>query len=366
MTIATRAAVVRSADGDFAVEDIVLADPAADEVLVEVRACGICRMDIEAREIMELPCVMGHEGAGVIVALGSGVEKARLGDRVLMGYGFCGRCGPCVQQKPFFCDESWSLAFSGKRGDGTATATFPDGQHLSASFFQQSSFAHHAITPARSVVNIPDDVPWHIAAALPCGLLTGVGTALNVLGVGPDSTFLVMGAGAVGIGAVAGARMAGCGVIVASDVRGDRLGLASEFGASEAVNAEQVDFDDWRRKSFPRGFTHILDTTGVAAVFENSIDCLATGGHLAYAILPAPMDEYSFKPFGLFEKCATLSAVSFGSAVPAELIPEMLRWWKQGDFPVDRLIETFSFDDIGTVIRAGHSGKVIKPVLVMD
>ncbi|MCS5688242.1 MAG: NAD(P)-dependent alcohol dehydrogenase [Acidimicrobiales bacterium] len=366
MTTETQAAIVRSVDGDFVVEDVILADLKPDEALVEIHACGICHMDVEAKGLMALPCVMGHEGAGIVVKVGSDVSSVRPGDRVILGYGFCGQCQPCNHGQPFFCDESWDLTFSGKRLDGGSTATFRDGQPLTAAFFQQSSFARHAITPARSLVNISDDVPWHIAAALPCGFLTGVGSSKNVLGVESGSTLLVRGVGAVGMGAIVGAKMAGCTTIVASDLQSSRLNLAREFGATTTLNAAVDDFDEWRGQYVPRGFTHILDTTGNKAVFENSIDSLATGGNMAYAILPSPMEEFSFKPFGLFEKCATLTAVSFGSALPAELIPEMLEWWLQGDFPVDRLIATFPFDDINTAVKAGHSGEVIKPVLVMD
>ena len=366
LTTKTKAAVVSSAAGDFVIQDVALADLQADEVLVEVHACGICHMDIEAKEMMELPCVMGHEGAGTVVEVGADVSTVHPGDRVILGYGYCGTCPPCERSQPFFCDQSWGLSFSGKRLDGSATTRFPNGSPLTGAFFQQSSFAHHAITPARSTIRISDDVPWHIAAALPCGFLTGAGSSLNVLGVGPDSTLLVRGVGAVGMGAIVGAKVAGCTTIVASDIRSNRLQLSREFGATETVHAIDTDFDRWREKNFPRGFTHILDTTGNKAVFENSIKSLATGGTMGYAILPAPMEDFTFKPFELFVKCATLKAVSFGSAVPADLIPRMLEWWSNGDFPVEKLIGTFAFDDINSAILAGETGDVIKPVLLMD
>lgn len=361
----TRAAVARSPGGGFGIEEIRLSELQPDEVLVDVHACGICHMDIEATEMMDLPCIMGHEGAGVVHRVGSDVTCVQPGDRVIMGYGHCGVCEPCESNAPYFCDESWGLSFSGKRLDGSASAAFPDGQALSAAFFQQSSFANLAITLARSLVKISDEIPWQVAAAIPCGLLTGVGTALNVLKVGPDAALLVRGVGAVGIGAVVGAKMAGCNLIVASDLNQRRLELSREFGATATVDATESTMDEWRAEHRSRGFTHILDTTGSAAMFTNSVDCLATGGHFAYAILPAPMEEFSFRPFGLFEKCATLSAVSFGSAVPGELLPQMLLWWQQGEFPVEKLITTFAFERIDEAIAAARAGTALKPVLVM-
>jgi aryl-alcohol dehydrogenase len=365
VSIVTKAAVARSADGNFVVEKVTLDDLRDDEILVEVHACGICHMDIEAKKTMELPAILGHEGAGVVADIGRKVTSVKIGDRVVMGYGSCGNCIPCGHDQAYFCDRGWELTFGGGRLDGSATAIDAAGNSLRAAFFQQSSFARHAITLARSVVPISDSVPWHVAAAVPCGFLTGAGTAQNILAVGPDSSFLVRGVGAVGLGAVMAAKRAGCHNIVASDLRENRLQIARDFGATATVHAIETDFDDWRRKEFPRGFTHIFDTTGNAKVFQNSIENLATGGEMAYAILPAPMEEFSFKPFQLFVKCANLRSVSFGSASPRTLVPKMLQWWAEGDFPIESVIGTFDFDAIDQAADAGHSGTVVKPVLLM-
>ena len=362
----TIAALVSDPAGDFELTDIVLDSLAPDEALVEIHACGVCHMDVEAKELVPLPCVLGHEGAGIVKELGAKVDNVKVGDRVILGYGFCGQCHPCQDHEPYFCDEGWDLTFSGKRLDGTSTMSTTDGAEVSGAFFQQSSFANLAITPARGLVPIDDGVPWSIAAALPCGFLTGAGTSLNVLNVGSDSSLLVRGVGAVGMGAVVAAKMAGCNSIVASDVRQNRLEQAAKFGATHLHNATESDFDAWREKHFPRGFTHALDTTGVKAVFENTISNLATGGEMAYAILPAPMEEFSFKPFELFVKCASLKSVSFGSSVPAELLPKMLEWWSEGQFPIETVIGEFPFERINDAVAAGHSGDVIKPVLLMN
>ena len=233
----TRAAVVNEPAGDFEIAGIELASLAPDEALIEIHACGVCHMDVEAKELMQTPCVLGHEGAGVVRETGADVKNVRPGDRVILGYGYCGQCPPCAQHAPYFCDQGWDLTFSGKRLDGSATMSLPDGSELAGAFFQQSSFARHAITPARGLVPIGDDVPWSIAAALPCGFLTGAGSSLNVLNVGPESTLLVRGVGAVGMGAVVAAKMAGCKAVVATDLRQNRLELARELGATHIHNA---------------------------------------------------------------------------------------------------------------------------------
>jgi len=362
----TKAAVVREVGGEFHMEDITLTELLPDEVLIEVHACGICHMDIEARNMMDIPCVLGHEGAGIVVETGAEVAEFQRGDRVIAGYGYCGHCGQCTESKPYFCDKGWELTFGGSRLDGSATMFDKDNKSIAGAFFQQSSFARHAITPARGLVRITDDVPWHIAAALPCGFLTGAGTALNVLEIDSASTLLVRGVGAVGLGAVVAAKMAGCKTIIAVDIRDNRLELAREFGATDTVNSDQANFDEWFEAEMPSGVSHALDTTGNKEVFENTIDCLATGGEMAYAILPAPMEEFTFKPFPLFVKCASLKAVSFGSAVPADFLPKLLEWWSNGTFPVESVITTFPFEDLNEAVDAVSSGRIIKPVLLME
>ena len=362
----TTAAVARSAGADFQLEDIKLVDLRPDEALVQIHACGVCHMDVAAKATAELPSVFGHEGAGIVLETGSEVDNVQPGDQVILGYGFCGSCPQCENRRPYFCDEGWKLTFGGARLDGSNTAMDAAGNPIAAAFFQQSSFARHALTPARGLVRISGEVPWPVAAALPCGFLTGVGAAQNVLAVDSGASLLIRGVGAVGMGAVIGAKMAGCSRIVATDLRENRLELARKFGAERTVNEADIDFNAWLASEMPRGFTHALDTTGNSSVFENSIECLATGGQMAYAILPEPMEEFSFKPFQHFVKSATLKAVSFGSAVPAELLPRMLGWWSRGKFPIEAAIGTYDFKDINAAVEAGTSGRVIKPVLLMQ
>lgn len=366
MTFETEAAVARTPGQAPSIETVRLDGLRDDEVLVEVHATGICHMDVEAEEMIELPAVFGHEGAGIVVETGAAVTNVAAGDRVVLGYGFCGHCSSCSDRRPYFCDESWPLTFGGTRLDGSPTVFDSGGQALHAAFFQQSSFARHAITPARSVVRIEADVPWHVVAALPCGFLTGAGTAMNVLNVDSDSTLLVRGVGAVGLGAVMGARQAGCKSIVACDILPERLDVAADFGATECLDVSETDFDEWRTKHYPRGFTDVFNTTGHPGVFSNSVRHLATGGDLAFAILPAPMEDFAFKPFELFVRCASLKSVSFGSAAAAEMVPEMIKWWRAGQFDLDKAVGTFNFRDIGAALDAGRRGEVIKPVVLMD
>jgi len=364
--IETTAAVVHSHDSGFEIEAVRLDTLQDDEVLIEIKACGVCGMDVEASALMRTPCILGHEGAGLVADVGSRVTSVRRGDRVILGYGFCGHCHPCRSSQPFFCDKGWNLTFGGTREDGSSTAFAPDGKPLAAAFFQQSSFARHAITPARCVVPIADDVPWHVAAAIPCGFMTGVGTAWNLLDMDEDSTLLVNGAGAVGMGVVAGARVVGCRRIVAVDIVSHRLDAAVAFGATETLNPRHVNLAEWRGTNLPRGFSHVVDSTGNEQAFEASVDSLATGGQLAYATLPAPMEEFSFRPFPLFVSGGTFKAISFGSSSPAGTLPKMLQLWRAGQLPIATAVRTWRLESINEAVAAGIHGDVIKPVLLMD
>ena len=361
----TEAAVLRTADGPFELGRVRLAEPNSDEVVVSVRACGICHMDIEATSIMPLPCVLGHEGAGIVEEVGSAVTSVRPGDKVILGYGFCGVCPSCVSGRPYHCDRSWELSFSGRRMDRSATVYEKRSRSISAAFFQQSAFSRHVLTPARGLVRVADDIPWSVCAGMPCGVMTGVGAAVNVLGAGADRPLLVFGAGAVGLGAVMAAANAGSSPILVVDVLDDRLELALELGATHAHNADDApDVTEWVKRHIARGLPLVLEASGNPTAFDCALQSVATGGHIAYAMLPMPMEQFEFRPFPLFSKAVRFEALSFGSAVSKLEIPRMIEWWRSGRFPVERLVEEFAFKDINAAMDRARSRAVIKPVLV--
>jgi aryl-alcohol dehydrogenase len=237
---------------------------------------------------------------------------------------------------------------------------------LHAAFFQQSSFATHAIVADHCLVAMPADVPAEVGASITCGVMTGTGAILSVLEVSAGETVLIVGAGAVGLGAVMAARRAGAGAILVADVRDNRLKLASELGATDVFNPRSGPLAEWVMAQTGRGVGKLLETSGNAAAFEGAIASLRTGGHMAFAILPAPMEDYTLKALPLFEKAVKFEALSFGNAVPQELYPKMLAWWRAGEFPVDRLITPFPFADINLAMERTRSGEVIKAVLTMD
>jgi aryl-alcohol dehydrogenase len=196
--------------------------------------------------------------------------------------------------------------------------------------------------------------------------LTGAGVVACQFGFAGGESIAVYGVGAVGLSAIMAARKLGARAIVAVDVNADRLALALELGATHVINAAEVlDVVACLKEIFPDGLPFVLDTSGNASAFQSAMRSLATGGRMAYCILPAPMDEFQFKPFDLFKRAAALEAVSFGSAEAISFVPEMISWYERGEFPVDRLVTTFPFSGLNDAVAASIAGEAIKPVLDM-
>ena len=321
-------------------------------------------MDLAAHEFTPLPAVFGHEGVGIVEEVGPNVTRTRPGDRIVMSFGSCGVCPNCCQSRPYQCDKSWEITFSGRRLDGSPTV-FEGDEPVSACFFQQSAFAEWAITRQEGVVVVSRASDPTILAAMPCGAMTGVGVVFNQLVVRPGDSLSVFGAGAVGLSAVMAARIAGASQIIVSDVNPERLNLARQLGATHTVDAREGDVARRIRDVAPRGVRYAIDTSGASAAFGAAVSSLGVGGVLAACILPQPMNEFRFSPLELFEKAGALVSVSFGNSSPQEMIPLMISLFESGRLPIDRLVTTYPFERINDACADAKRGSVIKPVLMM-
>ena len=194
------AAVLREAGGDFALEALTLAAPARDEVRVRLAGTGICHTDLHVRDggfPFPLPAILGHEGAGIVEAVGADVSHVRPGDAVVLTFASCGHCEACTQARPPYCDSGQAMNFSGRRDGGSAYMA-RGGQPVTGRFFGQSSFATHTLAHRSCVVRVPHDVPLALMGPFGCGLQTGAGAVLNVLKPSTGSSIAVFGVGAVG------------------------------------------------------------------------------------------------------------------------------------------------------------------------
>lgn len=372
------AAVVRDAGGQFLLEELDLEEPKADEVLVRIVATGICHTDLIVRDQFyptPLPVVLGHEGAGIVEAVGPGVKAIRPGDRVLLSFGACGSCPSCRGGHVAYCWHHMEMNFSGKRYSGSAwdvpaplSRTTTDGrgaiscEPVNGAFFQQSSFATHAIANEANAVVVEADAPLATLAPLGCGFQTGAGAVLNNLRPRAGASIAVMGAGSVGLAAVMAAVLAGCGTIVAVDRRKDRLDLARSLGATHAVDADEADVGAAVMEASRGGVEFSLDTTGNPGVLRTAVDVLQTRGVCGLIGGARLGTEASFEMTHLLFG-RTVRGILQGDSDRKTFIPRLVSLFREGLFPIDRLVSVFPFAEIDRAVAAMKAGDVIKPVL---
>lgn len=361
-----QAAVCREKDGPFALEPVELSAPAADEVLVRIVASGMCHTDLAVRDQhlpLPLPAVLGHEGAGVVTAVGPGVTKFRAGDHVVLSYGSCGKCGNCVSGRPAYCAEFLAYNVGTRRPDGSCTHQ-QHGVAITGAFFYQSSFATYALTHVRNVVKVADDLPLEVLAPLGCGIQTGAGAVFNCLRPQAGSSIAIFGAGAVGLSAVMAAAVAGCAVIVAVDVQDSRLALARELGATVTVNAKTTDAVAAVRAASNGGVDGAVEATGIPAVMTQAFDALnGTGTVIVLGVAPAGA-TVSVDASALLGGKKLRGAIE-GESVPEVFIPQLIALWKAGRFPFDRLAKFYAFDQINAAAHDSERGLTIKPIIRM-
>lgn len=363
------AAVVERRDGPFELKKLLLDEPGPGEVVVRLVATGVCHTDGLARHgdlPFPFPGVLGHEGAGVVQAIGPSVMSTAVGDRVVIGWPHCGSCAHCLAGQPRYCVRLGEALVSGHRlGDESSALRRLDGTPLSAHFFGQSSFATHALTTERAIVRVPDSVPLELLGPLACGVSTGAGAVFNTARPGPGSSVVVFGVGTVGLAAIMAAVNSPATRIVAVDRHPHRLELASQLGATHVVNAAVTANVPDAIAEICRGPADFaLECTGVIKVVRQAADSVGMLGTLIL-IGGAPAGaEFALDHLTtLWGK--RIVGVLGGGGRGAELIGSIIDLHRQGRFPMDRLVEYFEFADVELALERAYSGEVIKPILRM-
>lgn len=360
------AAVSRDGEAAPRLEEAELAEPRAGEILVRIVAVGICHTDIRTHSGggwgTPKPIVLGHEGAGVVERVGPGVSDVKPGDHIVLSGSSCGRCHSCLDNHPTYCREVIPRSFGGARMDGSS-ALSQDGERLHGHFFGQSSFATYAIAEERSAVIVPDDVPLELVAPMGCGIITGVGSVLYSFGVRPGQSIAVFGTGSVGLSAIMAAQLCGARHIVAVDPVAERRALAEELGATASVDPAAGDAAEQVLALVPGGVDFSFNTTSVPAVYDAALRVLAMRGTAGFVTAPRG-DWIPAMPF-ILGGGRSVRGIIGGDAPPRLAIPLMIDYWRQGRFPIDRLIRHYGFDEIGQAFEDCHSGRTIKPVLRM-
>ncbi|MEO5876140.1 MAG: NAD(P)-dependent alcohol dehydrogenase [Streptosporangiaceae bacterium] len=332
----TTAAVLTAPGSPFELRERELGAPGPGEVLVRLVATGVCHTDLVTAASGGPAEVLGHEGAGVVEALGGGVTAVERGDHVILSFAWCGACANCERDRMAYCEDFLRLNYYGPR------------------FFGQSSFATHTVTSERNLVRVGQDLPLELLAPFGCGVQTGAGLILNVLKPEAGSTIAVFALGAVGLSAVMAARIAGCDRIVAVDPNPERRALALDLGATEAVAPAQAPVN---------ALDYSVECIGHAEVVQAAVRSLAKPGMCVTAGFQGVKNPVELDQVQLMNGRGIRGSIE-GDSIPQRFIPQLIRYYRQGRLPVDRLIRTFPFAEINEAAAAARRGEVVKPVLV--
>jgi aryl-alcohol dehydrogenase len=365
------AAIVPARAQPFEIHELDLAMPLADEVLVRVVASGMCHTDLHARDgyfaHLPYPVVCGHEGAGIVEAVGIAVTDLIPGDPVVISFPWCGDCEPCHAGRISYCTNARALKNSGRRADGsTPMRRIDDGTPVYSCFFQQSSFATFALAPAKDVVKIRRDAPVEMLGPLGCGLQTGAGAVLNVMQPRGQSiegqSIAIYGVGGVGLAGLMAAKIAGCDPIIAVDRLPARLALARELGATHTLESKGPETLSEIRNITGGGTHFALETSAIPDVFRLAVDALRGLGTCILVGSARAGTEVAFEMPWL-QGGRTVRGVIQGDSRPRDFIPRLVDLFMEGRFPLDRLVTRYALADINHAAADAASGATIKPVL---
>ena len=348
------------------IAEVVLDPPGRDEVLLRVAAAGLCHSDlsvINGDRPRPMPMALGHEAAGVVEAVGEGVNDLRPGDHaVLVFMPSCGHCNPCVEGRPALCEPGAAANGAGTLLSG-ARRLHLDGAALNH-HVGCSAFAEYAVVSRRSLVKLPPDLPLDEAALFGCAVLTGVGAVVNTARLQPGQTAAVIGLGGVGLAAVLGALASGAAEVVAVDLSDDKLDLARRLGATATVNARDPDAAEQVRAATGGGADVAFEMAGAVRAMELAFAVTRRGGMTVTAGLPPPGAALPLPLVQLVAEERTVKGSYIGSCVPARDVPRYVALYRAGKLPVDRLMSgTLALDGINEGFDRLHEGRAVRQVI---
>jgi S-(hydroxymethyl)glutathione dehydrogenase/alcohol dehydrogenase len=367
-----RAAVIERAGVAPAIETLRLDDPRPGEVLVRMTASGVCHSDLHVRDgdwQRPGPIVMGHEGAGVVQAVGEGVDRSLVGRAVALSwYAPCLRCPDCQRGRQWVCRGSPSLRHA--QPDGTTRLARPDGTPVLA-YCSIATMSTAEVVPATAAIPMPEGVPPAVAALIGCGVSTGVGAVLKTADLAAGSSVVVIGLGGVGLSVVMGAVLASAGRIVAVDTNPAKLALATELGATHVVLADRGDEVGTRASIVDAagdgGPDYVFEAIGLPSTIEQAIRALPPGGTAVLVGMTPFGTRVSFEGFPFVDGARRIIGSNYGSAVAAIDFPRYARWYLDGRLPIDRLIDRrLPLDDLEDAFDRLRAGQAARQVVVFD
>ena len=367
-----QAAVAHEQHGAFIMSSVDLDDPREDEILVEIVGVGLCHTDLAVRDgaiPLPLPAVLGHEGSGIVKAVGSKVTKVKAGDSVIMSFRSCGVCASCEHDDPAYCTSFLPLNFAGCRPDGSHSIHHDvdnQKQPVTSNFFGQSSFATFALTYEANVVKVDASLPLATLGPLGCGIQTGAGAVMLSLAAKPNTSILVLGGGTVGLAGLLGAVVQGCSTIIVSEPHHYRRELAQSLGATHVIDPmTQTSLEQAVLEIVPAGVDYVLDTTGNANVLAAAVLCMGYRGTLGLVAVPSkPGVTFPIDPMLCMSKGLKIQGIVEGDSDPDTFLPRLVQLYTEGKFPFDKLIKFYPLSEINQAIEDQHHGVCVKPVLL--
>lgn len=368
-SIKTRAAVAWAAGEPLKIEEVDLAPPQKGEVLVRIVATGVCHTDAYTLSGDDpeglFPAILGHEGAGIVEAIGEGVTLVEVGDHVIPLYTpECGKCAYCLSGKTNLCQAIRSTQGKGVMPDGTSRFSI-NGQPI-YHYMGTSTFAEHTVIPEIALAKIPKDAPLEKVCLLGCGVTTGMGAVTNAAKVQPGDTVAVFGLGGIGLSVLIGAKMANAGRIIAIDINEDKFDIAKQLGATDVINPK--DFDKPIQEVIvdmtEGGVDYSFECIGNVNVMRSALECCHKGwGESIIIGVAGSGQEISTRPFQLVTG-RVWRGTAFGGVKGRSQLPDYVQRYMDGEFELDTFItHTMGLEDINSAFDLMHEGKSIRTVV---
>lgn len=354
-----RAAVLWELNKDLEVrDDLEVVDLGPSDVRIQLVASGVCRSDVSAQNgtiPVVLPCVLGHEGAGVVREVGESVTELRAGDHAILSFlPACRKCKACLRGQSNLCEKMLSML---------KASHFGIGERRLAGFLGCGTFAEELVVTEDAVIKVDPEIPLDVVALIGCGVTTGVGAAINAARIRPGSSVCVIGCGGVGIAAIQGARIAGAAEIVAVDTLAEKLAWAPRFGATHVATPDQLDAVKLEVTG-GEGFDYALECVGSPRAIRATYDAVRRGGTAVVVGIGRMQEKIEFTAFELFFAEKKLVGSLYGSANVRVDYPRLLRLWKQGKLDLEGMItRRIPLEEVNDAFRAMQAGEVIRSVV---
>ncbi len=352
--------VALSKGAPVTIETILVPDPGPGEAVVDIQACGVCHTDLHYREggiNDEFPFLLGHEAAGVVSAVGEGVTDVAVGDYVVLNWrAVCGQCRACLKGEPKYCFNTHNA---------TQKMTLADGTPLSPAL-GIGAFAEKTLVHSGQCTKVDPAAKPEAAGLLGCGVMAGVGAAINTGAVQRGESVAVFGCGGVGDAAIAGAKLAGATTIIAVDISDTKLEWAKKFGATHTVNSKETDpVEAIRALTGGHGVDVAIDAVGHPAVFEQAFYARDLAGRVVMVGVPTPGMEITLPATEIFGRGGAVKSSWYGDCLPSRDFPMLVDLYLQGRFDLDAFVsETIGLEDVEEAFEKMHKGEVLRSVVV--